>query len=125
MEDRIEINGHWYVREDSLPQSETQIEEDMELTFSRTCTFEDDKRLFTFDVLENDNQELVMPSLSYCNKRIMDSETIHIGDNENWFLQLIERDKLAISQLDGEIDLESDREILIRFLTELHERNWI
>ena len=97
----------------------------MELIFSRTCTFEDDKRLFTFDVLENDNQELVMPSLSYCNKRVMDMDTIHVGDNENWFLQLIERDKLAISQLDGEIDLESDREMLIRFLTELHERDWI
>ena len=125
MEDRIEINGHWYVREDSLPQPEIQIEDEMGLVFSRTCTFEDDKRLFTFDALENDNQELIMPSLSYCNKRVKDNHTIHVGDNDNWFLQLIERDKLAISQLDGEIDLESDREMLIRFLTELHERDWI
>lgn len=124
MEDRIEINGHWYVREDSLPQSETQIDEKMELIFSRTCTIEDNKRLFIFEVLENDNQELVMPSLSYCNKRVKDNRTIDVGDNDNWFRQIIHRDKFAISQLDGDIDLESDREMLIRFLTELHERNW-
>ena len=125
MEDRIQINGHWYVLEDSLSQSETQNEEEMDLIFSRQCTLEDDKRLFTFDVLENNSGELIMPSLSYCNKRVKDGETIYIGDNENWFRQLIKRDELALSELDDDIDLSADRELLIRFLTNLDELNWL
>lgn len=125
MEDRIQVNGVWYVREDQTKKNEPLQINDDELIFSRQCTFENDNCLFEFDILENKSDELIMPSLTYCNKRIKDSKVIHIADNENWFIRIINNEQLVFDDLDGEIDLTEDRQLLRQFLIKLQEKGWI
>lgn len=125
MEDRIQVNGIWYIREDQTEKNEPLQINDDELIFSRQCTFENDNCLFELDILENEFDELIMPSLKYCNKRIKDSEVIHIADNENWFIRIINNEQLAFDDLDGEIDLTEDRQLLRQFLIKLQIKGWI
>jgi len=125
MEDRIQVNGIWYVREDQTEKNEPLLINDEDLTFSRKCTFENDNCLFEFEVLENDYDELIMPSLQYCNKRVKDSKVIHIADNENWFIRIINNEPLAFDDLDGEIDLTEDRQLLRQFLIKLQKKGWV
>ena len=47
MENRIEINGVWYVREDAITDPLDHLEaEEMDLTFSEECCFESNKYCF-------------------------------------------------------------------------------
>lgn len=46
MENRIQINGIWYVREDAINDSLDYLEEEVELIFSEECCFESNKYCF-------------------------------------------------------------------------------
>jgi len=58
MNDRIEINGVWYVREDAINDSLDHLEsEEMNLTFSEECCYETDKYCFVASRIRKDEND--------------------------------------------------------------------
>ena len=60
MEDRILINGTWYIKEDTKVEEPKDIYED--LIFTRECLYSENGLELSYSVLDKEG-EMVMPSL--------------------------------------------------------------
>lgn len=89
MEDRIEINGEWYVKENSLKSENKKIGFDKlttdELTFVSKIIYEESNYLIEFSILDYNN-EYCMPSLYIKNKLTNKSE---VWDSEEFIYNLL------------------------------------
>jgi hypothetical protein len=78
MENRIEINGVWYVREDAITDPLDHLEaEEMDLTFSEECCFESNKYCFVASRIRRDGEDEFYPdvSIKFTDKRSGDRDT--------------------------------------------------
>jgi len=118
---RIQINGVWYVREDSIKPSDFEFNI-KDITFYKGCVYENETSCFDVSKLDNYPDTL---SIKYTDKRPSDREdwTEHDWDNVSWIKGLIEENPESIQEID---DLEeSDIKVLIRILQHLKQIDWI
>lgn len=131
MENRIEINGVWYVKEDSIENTLNNIEEELDLSFNIECVYENSQYVFVASRLHEDGLDSDFYdgiSINFTDKRFEDREdwTEDHWDNELFFKGILERDKGSIETLRNEIGMcENGIKILIQFLTQLREIGWI
>lgn len=119
-EDRIQINGTWYVKEEEQPQTEPQ-----DLIYTQQCLLELDDCIFEASRMYSDyNNEIFFKDsvdIKYTNKLTKESD---YWDNGEWMKQLFDGDKEA---LDGVSDILNKSEIaqLKVFIGTLIENNWL
>lgn len=90
MENRIKVNGIWYVKEENhTPTEKFEILESKELEVSV------DNYTFTLSVLKID-EEFKMPSVDFLDR---DTQIKEIWDNEDWLSQVTVNDKLLKESL--------------------------
>ena len=64
METRIEINGVWYIREDAINDSlDILDEEEMDLTWTEECIYENDDYCFVASRIKKDDSEEFYPDI--------------------------------------------------------------
>jgi len=130
MNNRIEINGVWYVREDAINDSLDHLEsEEMYLTFSEECCYETDKYCFVASRVRKDEDEFYPDiSITFTDKRSGDRDTWkeEHWDNNNWFKGILEGNPESIKSLNDETELcrEGKRQFK-GFLNRLVEEGWI
>lgn len=133
MENRIEINGVWYVREDAIDDPLDHLEdEEMDLTFSEECTFETDKYCFVASRIRRDgssNDEFYPDiSITFTDKRSgnRDIWKEEYWDNNNWFKGILEGDPESIKSLNEETDIGPQGKRQFKaFLNRLVEEKWL
>lgn len=133
MENRIEINGVWYVREDAITDPLDHLEaEEMDLTFSEECTLETDKYCFVASRIRRDgssNDEFYPDiSITFTDKRNGNRDTWNeeYWDNNNWFKGILEGDPESIKSLNEETELCSQGKRQFKgFLNRLVEEKWL
>jgi hypothetical protein len=119
MEDRILINGTWYIKEDTKVEEPKDIYED--LIFTRECLYSENGLELSYSVLDKEG-EMVMPSLLIIKGDYKDE-----WDNEKFLTGLIDDDdysKDVISQdmRSGEMKLTYDDIRIIRQML-IHIKN--
>jgi len=128
MENRIEINGVWYVRENA---NIDHIEpEEMDLTFSEECCYENNKYCFVASRIRNNDGDEFYPGLSitFTDKRSGNRDTWkeEHWDNNTWFIGILENDPLTMTSLKEELDICSQgKKQLKGFLNRLVDEGWL
>ena len=131
MENRIEINGVWYVREDAITDSLDHLEaEEMDLTFSEECCYETDKYSFVASRIRRDGSSEFYPdiTITFTDKRSGNRDTWKedYWDNNNWFKGILEGKAESIASLDEETELCSQGKRQLKgFLNRLVEEGWL
>lgn len=131
MNDRIEINGVWYVREDAITDPLEHLEvEEMDLTFSEQCCFESNKYCFVASRIRRDGEDEFYPdvSIKFTDKRSGDRDTWkeEYWDNNNWIKGILEGNPESIAFLDEETGLcPQGKRQLKGFLNRLVEEGWL
>jgi len=119
-ENRIQINGTWYVKEEMTAQTEPQ-----DLLYTQQCLLELDYCMFEASRMYTDyNNEIFLKDsvdIKYINKITKESD---YWDNGEWMRQLFDGDKEA---LDGVSDILNKSEIaqLKVFIGTLIENEWL
>ena len=131
MENRIEINGVWYVREDAITDSLDHLEdEEMYLTFSEECIYETDKYCFVASRMRKDGGDEFYPdiTITFTDKRSGNRDTWkeEYWDNNNWFKGILYGNSDSIESLDEETDLcPQGKKQFKGFLNRLVEEGWL
>ena len=132
MENRIEINGVWYVREDAINDALDHLEEDKEvdLTFSEECCFESNKYCFVASRIKKDNCEEFYEDIDvkFTDKRSGDRNTWTEAywDNNLWFKGILESNPESINSFNKDTDLcEQGKRQFKAFLFRLKEEGWL
>jgi len=130
MENRIQINGVWYVKEDQTPTTAISYEiDENKLTYSESCVYENDKYCFEATRIFQDYD------LSKFYTDILDIEftdkrggkgkwVIEKWDNPLWFDGILERDEYLIESI-GNLMCHEGIETLISFLKILKRKDWL
>ena len=131
MNDRIEINGVWYVREDAINDSLNHLEsKEIDLTFSEECCCETSKYCFVASRIRKDESGEFYPdvSITVTDKRSGSRDTWkeEYWDNNNWFRGILEGNPESVESLDKETELcpQGQRQFK-SFLNLLVEEGWI
>jgi len=131
MENRIEINGVWYVREDATPETIYHLEaEEMNLIFSEECSYETDKYCFVASRIRKDGGDEFYRDIyiTFTDKRNDDRDKWkeEHWDNNNWFRGILEGNAESIVSLDEETDIcPQGKRQLKGFLNRLVEEGWL
>ena len=131
MENRIEINGIWYVREDAITDSLDHLEaEEMDLTFSEECSYETDKYCFVASRIRKDDSSEFYPdiAINFTDKRSGNRDTWkeEYWDNNNWFKGILYGNSDSIESLDEETELcPQGKRQFKGFLNRLVEEGWL
>lgn len=131
MENRIKINGVWYVREDAITDPLDYLEaEEMELTFSEHCCYETDKYGFVASRMRKDGGDEFYPDITieFTDKRSGNRDTWkeEYWDNNNWFKGILYGNSDSIESLDKETDIcPQGKRQLKGFLNRLVEEGWL
>lgn len=122
MQDRIEINGVWYIREDL---ANNQVE-DIELSFSLQALYEDDKycweatRLYKGNDRSNFYEDI---DIKFTDKRIKPWKEDH-WDSNQWFKEVMNNDSEALEELSKDL-CSSGVKTFRLFLNKLEEEGWL
>jgi hypothetical protein len=128
MEDRVQINGVWYKRED--PKIETPEYEitDRNVTKHLSYIFESTDFCFEAIRLYKDEGETFFDSIDieFTDKRVKPWKT-DFWDNPNWFKGILDNDPEALNDEDGTIkDLGSNGLGQLKaFLAYLKDKKWL
>ena len=137
-EDRIQINGKWYVAEQSTEYKLTEEEgvkfDPGDLTYYRGAVYETDYSCFEFTNLTNEEGKPyggdISFSVEYTDKRFKDRKDwkVDYWDNVNWFNGLIKGNpdslpELSLPELEATVDKE-DAKLFIEALQYLKELEW-
>ena len=131
MENRIEINGVWYVREDAITDSLDHLEaEEIDLIFSEECVYETGNYCFVASRIRKGESDEFYPdiSITFTDKRSGDIDTWHeeYWDNNKWFKGILENNPESIQSLNKNIDLcEQGKKQFKGFLNRLVEEGWL
>ena len=94
-EDRIQINGTWYVKEEEQPQTEPQ-----DLIYTQQCLLELDDCIFEASRMYSDyNNEIFFKDtvdIKYTNKLTKESD---YWDNVTWIKGLFKGEKEALDEI--------------------------
>ena len=131
MQDRIEINGIWYVREDKQHKSVIDELNDEDVTDSLDCVWETDEFCFVATVLLRDNAEDLTDFygtvfLKITDKRPSDRKDWieHEADSTKWLLGVLEGDADAMKDA-YEIFDENGIKQFRAFISYLIEKGWL
>ena len=132
MENRIEINGVWYVREDAITDPLDHLEaEEIDVTDSLSCVWENYNWAFeAFVIMKNDAETLTDhypdPSITITDKRVKGSENWkeHSADNPNWMKGILENNPESLSEAREFIDNEGLKHFRM-FLNHLVNKGWL
>jgi hypothetical protein len=131
MENRIEINGIWYVREDAITDSLDHLEtEEMDLTFSEECCFESNKYCFVASRIKKYESEEFYQDIyiEFTDKRSGNKDTWKedYWDNNLWFRGILENNPESINSFNEDTDLcEQGKKQFKAFLHKLKEEGWL
>lgn len=131
MENRIEINGVWYVREDAINDALDHLEEDeVELIFSKECLYETDNYCFVASKIRKDDSDEYYQDTSIKVKekidRDPDSWKEEYWDNDSWFKGILEGNRESIQSLNNDTTLcEQGKRQFKSFLFRLKEEGWL
>ena len=136
MENRIEINGVWYVREDAINDSLDNLEEDeFELIFSKECLYETDKYCFVASKICKDDSDEYYHDEYYQDISITVKEKINrdpgtwkeeYWDNTLWFKGILRGNPESIESLNKDTTLcEQGKRQFKAFLHILKEEGWL
>jgi hypothetical protein len=121
MEDRIKINGVWYIREDL-----SNKEEDIELYYSVDITYEDDKYVFVASRLSR-NEELTSfyeyIDIKFTDKRVKPWKEEH-WDNNVWMRGVLTNDSESMEDIRKSM-CDNGIKTFRLFLNKLKERAWL
>lgn len=133
MEDRIKINGMWYVKEDKKqsPEINKIIINDDDVTHTLNCVWETDEWCFEATTILFDNAEMLTDHykdafLKITDKRNSDrTEWVeHNVDNSFWFFAVLEGNEESLDSA-YEIFDEYGIEQFRAFLTYLIKIDWL
>lgn len=130
MKNRIEINGVWYVKEDSVKDSSNLIEtEPVDLTFSEECVYEVSSYCFVASRLKkNETNDFYKDiTITLTDKRSNDPDTWKEKqwDNNSWFNGILEGNSDSILVLDGTNLCKNGKMHFKAFLSKLQEEEWL
>jgi hypothetical protein len=132
MENRIEINGVWYVREDAINDSLDHLEaEELYVTDSLVCSWENDNWLFEAFVIMKDGAETLTdhytdPYLTITDKRVKGRENWreHTVDNPSWMKGVLENNTDSLSEASEFINQVGLKHLKV-FLNHLVNKGWL
>lgn len=123
MQDRIEINGVWYIREDLANNQEV---EDFELSFALQATHEDDKycweatRLYKGNDRSNFYEDI---DIKFTDKRVKPWKEDHWESNQ-WFKEVMNNDPEVLKEA-NELMCSIGVNTFKLFLNKLKGEGWI
>ncbi len=121
MENRIQLNGVWYVREDI-----ENNKEDFELSFSLSAIYENDKYCWEAIRLYKDNSQIDFYKdiyIKFIDKRDNPWKE-ELWDNVKWLAFVMNNDPDAI-KIARESMCEDGIKTFKLFLKKLHEEDWL
>ena len=129
MENRIEINGVWYVREETINDSLDHLdEEEMDFTFTEECIYENDNYCFVASRIKKDDSEEFYDTLDikFTDKRDSDRTewTTEHWDNNSWFRGILENNPESLEHL-REVLCDKGVKQFKMFLRKLVEFKWL
>ena len=130
MENRILINGEWYVRESTLTETPIVITTD-EITFSKDATYETETSCWEASMIYKDYEEDELYNgftIEYTDKAKWtadrtDAKAIEYWDNESWLRGIMEGDEDSLKVIGGTLS-KSDVEHFRAFLRKLEYLGW-
>jgi hypothetical protein len=127
MENRIEINGVWYVREDAITNPLTHLEEEeFELIFSKECLYETDKYCFVASKIRKDDSDEYYQDISITVKEKINGDQKEYWDNNLWFKGILRGNPESIESLNKDTTLcEQGKRQFKAFLHILKEEGWL
>jgi hypothetical protein len=121
MEDRIQVNGEWYVKELTTPPVE------LDLTYYEGCVYENSKYCFEVTrIYRNYNKDEFYPdsvSVEFTDKRVQPRKTDD-WDNTSWLRGIYDNDRTSINEALEVMDMDGVTE-LKALVGELIEKGWI
>jgi hypothetical protein len=132
MENRIEINGVWYVREDAITDPLDYLEaEEMDVTDSLVCSWECTDWAFEASVIMKDGAEnltdcYATPYITITDKRVKRKEywKEHSTDNPYWMKGILENNPESLSEAREFIDYDGLKHFRM-FLNHLVNKGWL
>ena len=128
MEDRIQINGVWYKRED--PKIETPEYEINDLNVTKHLSYSFESTDFCFEAIRlyKDEGETFFNSIDieFTDKRFIPWKTEY-WDNPNWFKGILDNDPEALNDEEGTIESLGPNGLgqLQGFLAYLRDKKWL
>jgi hypothetical protein len=128
MEDRIQINGVWYKRED--PKIETPEYEINDLNVTKHLSYIFESTDFCFEAIRlyKDEGETFFNSIDieFTDKRFIPWKTEY-WDNPNWFKGILDNDPEALNDEEGTIESLGPNGLgqLQGFLAYLRDKKWL
>ena len=123
MENRIQVNGKWYVLEDSIKQK------NIDVTDVRSCVYENDDYCFQADVIYKDDLETLYDDVSITVKYKNEEKEEEYWDGHSWLWNIYQnkQDYQNLHQDDLIENLlnENGVEDFRAFLGILVERQWL
>ena len=120
MEDRIQINGTWYVKE----QPDAVVEERQVEVFEYKCLVYEDQR-FCFEATIDIADSGILDSIKVIDKRVKPWKE-DTWDSLHFFRGCLERKSDSLLSLRGESGFsDDDVENFIAFLKEIQKRGWL
>jgi hypothetical protein len=131
MQNRIEINGIWYVREDKQHTPVIDEIDDEDVVDTLSCTWETDEFCFDATVILRDNAEELSdfygsPFLKITDKRPSDRKDWieHEVDNSLWFLGVLEGNPDSMEEA-KEMFNDNGIQGFQRFISYLIQKGWL
>lgn len=129
MENRIEINGVWYVREDAINDSlDILDEEEMGLTWTEECVYENDDYCFVASRIKKDDSEEFYPDIDikFTDKRYHGKTEFveEYWDNNSWFRGILENNPESLEHLREALCDKGVKQFKM-FLRKLVEVKWL
>ncbi len=135
MENRIEINGVWYVKEDAITDKllDHLEAEEMDVTDSLVCSWECTDWAFEADVIMEDGARNLTDhypdlSITITDKRAgikgKENWKEHSVDNPNWMKRILENNSESLSEAREFIDYDGLKHFR-RFLNHLVNKGWL
>ena len=122
MQDRIEINGVWYIREDL---ANNQVE-DFELSFALQAMYEDDKYVWEATRLYKDNSQTSFYEdidIKFTDKRVKPCKEDHWDSNE-WMKGVMNNDPESMTDAKESMCDDGVKTFKL-FLNKLKEEGWL
>jgi hypothetical protein len=126
MENRIQVNGEWYIKEE--PDAIPEPQKELELTHFEGCVYENDKYCFEVTrIYKNyDKGEFYSDCIDveFTDKRTDKPWKIDNWDNTSWLRGIYDNDRISINEALEVMDMDGVKE-LKALVKELIEKGWI
>jgi hypothetical protein len=126
--ERIEINGVWYVREDSTPKTQPEDSIHIDATMSQHLIFETDECCFNVHRIYRDDEETFYDdvSIEFTDKRPTNREDwkTEYWDNDRWLIGVLQNDEISLREARESLSEKGISELKY-VIRQLIERGWI